>query len=748
VFIIESASAADETLVIFANRSNPSRLKVCKVAGPGIPINTLFTFTVVGYGATSAAHPQAATYGVVSRTFDVRAGDPAQGGTCEFVPGLGANPPGYNQFQTFVNGTPIYIFENGISVNNTIPQNPGQLRVSQIRVFGSAFTSTAIAGFSPNPNLTPAPATTEVFEVQGPFPIADLATINIPVNVADAGLVTDVNVGVRLNHTFDGDLQLNILDPAGRNVLLADNRGGAGDNYGTGANDCTGALTTFDDEAATGIAAGTAPFSGSFRPEGVPPAAGLSTFDGRGMNGIWTLQVADQAGLDVGTVGCARLTITNSAFVARAAVFARASIVEVEFTNFRFNPTTLKVCKIGLGSTLGQDFNFTIALVSPTIGGANPGNQFPAFSTNVTVTAGPDNAQGGNCTFVNGSGLLGGAFNQGSTITITEAAGNVTAISSLSSGPGGLAVDLPNRRATLSGPNGLVAGINSVVFTNAPAPIPAPERSVKFDFDGDSKADPAVWTASNGNWSWLASAESNVMRVRPFGVAGDKLVAADYDGDRKADYAVWRPSNGTWYLQKSTGFFEVHNWGEPGDIPQTGDFDGDGKSDMIIFRPSNGTWYVKTQSLNFSVFQFGIPTDRPIAADFDGDGRTDAAVFRNGVWYALESNTGFTVKQFGQTGDMPVPADFDGDGSADLAIFRPSNATWYIRNSAGYQVRQYGESSDVPVPADYDGDGKADMAVFRASVGRWYIRKSSLGESSSFEVMNLGSATDSAVQAQ
>ncbi|MEK7854753.1 MAG: ice-binding family protein, partial [Acidobacteriota bacterium] len=177
--IVESASAANETLLIFANRSNPSRVKVCKVAGPGIPINTLFTFTVVGWGATTAAHPQAATYGLVSRTFDVRAGDPAQGGTCDFVPGLGANAPGYNQFQTFVNGTPVYIYEHGVSVNNTIPQLPGQLRASQIRVFGSTFTNTAIAGFSPNPNLNPG------FTVPGASQTRSFTTGNIAVPIPD-----------------------------------------------------------------------------------------------------------------------------------------------------------------------------------------------------------------------------------------------------------------------------------------------------------------------------------------------------------------------------------------------------------------------------------------------------------------------------------------------------------------------------------------------------------------------------------
>jgi subtilisin-like proprotein convertase family protein len=738
--------------VIFANRSNPSRVKVCKVAGPGIPINTLFTFTVVGYGQTNAVHPQVANYAVVTRTFDVRAGDPAQGGSCEFVPGFGAPPPAWAPHQTFVNGTPVYIYENGISVNNTIPQNPGQLRVSTIVQSGSAFTSTAIAGFNPNPWLTPAAATTEVFDSNAAgTPLPDLTTVNIPVSVPDAGLITDVNVGVRLNHTFDSDLAISVQNPAGLGTALATNRGGGGDNFGTGNNDCTGALTTFDEDSANPVSGGAAPFSGTFNPDG-----NLDIYDGLGMNGNWNLRVADQVGADSGTFGCARLTIANSAFVARAAVFARAAVVEVTFVNFRFNPTVLKVCKIGIAGAannpVGATFNFTVSLVSPTFLGANGVGQlpmFPAFAQAVSVIAGPAGTQEGNCTFVNGSGLLGGAFNQGSTITITEADdpnSTLTGIRCPSCGPGGLTANLGTQTATLSGPNGLVAGINSVIFENTGNAPDIGERAVKFDFDGDRKADAAVWTPSTGVWSWRSSEENNALKQRGFGQAGDKLVAADYDGDGITDYAVYRPSEGKWYFQGSTGIYEYHNWGEAGDVPLTGDYNGDGRADFIIFRPSNGTWYVKTTNDEFAVFQFGIPTDRAVTADWDNDGRTDAGIFRNGTWYTLQSSTGFRITNFGQTGDVPVPADYDGDGAADFAVFR--NGTWYMLSATAYTVKAHGQAGDVPVPADYDGDSKADLAVFRAAEGRWYIRKSSLGESSTFETMNLGTSTDLAVPAQ
>ena len=737
VILQESTTSADETLVIFTNRSNPGRVKVCKIAGPGIPINTLFTFTVNGIGATNAAAPQFAIYGPVTRTFDVRAGDPASGGTCEFVPGFGANAPGYAQFQTFVNGTPVFVQEDGVSLNNTIPQLPGQLRVSRIRQFGSSFVPTA-QSHNPNPDLTPAAASNQSFSTGNiATPIIDVATINIPVNVPDAGLISDVNARVRLNHTFDADLDISLLNPVGTQVNLSDDNGGAGDDYGSGANSCAGTPTTFDDEAATAITAGAAPFAGAFSPEG-----SLATYDGSLTNGVWQLRVTDDLGADVGIVGCVTLDISNSAYVGRAAVFARVSVVEVEFTNFRFNPTVLKVCKIaGSPALLGTNFNFTVALVSPV---SQPGDVplFPAFSQAVSVTAGPA-AQGGNCSFVNGSALLGGAFNQGSTITITEAAAGTGTVSAItcSSCNGGLGVDLPNRRATLNGIGGLVAGINAVTFTN----VDAGDRpaQVRYDFDGDGKSDASV-RGTDGRWTYAASSAGNEHRGGYFGLATDKLVPADYDGDGKTDLAVWRPSNGNWYFNTGTDY-QVHTWGEAGDIPQTGDFNGDGKADFAIFRPSNGTWYIKHTDNTFRVFQFGIPTDKPAAADYDGDGRTDAGVFRSGTWYTQGSTAGFRVTQFGQTNDVPVPADYDGDGAADIAVYR--NGTWFALSATSYTVRTYGgNAGDVPVPADYDGDGKTDLAIFRPSEGRFYIKKSSALEGSNpDETISLGGATDTAV---
>ena len=115
---------------------------------------------------------------------------------------------------------------------------------------------------------------------------------------------------VRANHTFDGDLVFQLVGPDGTTVPLATNRGSSGDNFGSGANDCSGTPTVFDDAAATAIGTGLAPFAGSFKPE-----SPLSVFNGKAVTGQWKLRVADTAAGDTGTLGCVQLEITRQRFV-------------------------------------------------------------------------------------------------------------------------------------------------------------------------------------------------------------------------------------------------------------------------------------------------------------------------------------------------------------------------------------------------------------------------------------------------
>jgi len=97
-----------------------------------------------------------------------------------------------------------------------------------------------------------------------------------------------VRVQVDLDHTWDDDLTLTLISPMGTRVTLVDREGGGEDGFKN---------TLFDDTAAQSITAGSAPFTGTFQPEGK-----LADLAGELAAGTWSLEIQDRVSADGGTL--------------------------------------------------------------------------------------------------------------------------------------------------------------------------------------------------------------------------------------------------------------------------------------------------------------------------------------------------------------------------------------------------------------------------------------------------------------
>jgi cysteine-rich repeat protein len=144
--------------------------------------------------------------------------------------------------------------------------------------------------------------------------VSAMPALAIPDNMPAAPVTSDVMVNSAqvvskvvvyldsLTHTWDSDLTIGLVSPRGVLRDLSSGNGSSGDNY---------TRTFIDDGAATAITAGTAPFTGRFRPEQSISTSGAG-FRGQLAGGTWSLRLFDTATGDTGTLNAWTLLTCTS----------------------------------------------------------------------------------------------------------------------------------------------------------------------------------------------------------------------------------------------------------------------------------------------------------------------------------------------------------------------------------------------------------------------------------------------------
>lgn len=154
--------------------------------------------------------------------------------------------------------------------------------------------------------LTSVTVGAQTFSANPNSPINDYATTeyNIVVSGLSPSTIDTTNFGletvcINLTHTWDADLNIYIIAPDGTSGMLSLANGGSDDDY---TNTC------FNQNASTPITQGSAPFTGTFRPQG---QMGMVN-NGQNGNGTWKIRLVDTYPADAGTMISCSVTFGNN----------------------------------------------------------------------------------------------------------------------------------------------------------------------------------------------------------------------------------------------------------------------------------------------------------------------------------------------------------------------------------------------------------------------------------------------------
>ncbi|WP_149083317.1 MULTISPECIES: VCBS repeat domain-containing M23 family metallopeptidase [Microbacterium] len=252
----------------------------------------------------------------------------------------------------------------------------------------------------------------------------------------------------------------------------------------------------------------------------------------------------------------------------------------------------------------------------------------------------------------------------------------------------------------------------STVTRGTPIPMdfpglggPAGPSSVKFDINGDVKADMLAVRNDGYLVIYFGDGAGGTMLTHvggPGWATTAALVTGDFNGDGAGDFMQTRTDGGLYFYKGNhtstfTPTYLGPGWNTYSLVTGGVDFNGDGRRD-IVARGSNSNLYLYPGDGQGS---FGAPTqigvnwsafDKLIAGDFDKNGRGDL-IARNTageLWAYYGTATGLSAGQKigqGWSGFTTILSngDHNGDGNPDIIARRASDQTlWlYPGNGAG-----------------------------------------------------------------
>jgi len=157
-----------------------------------------------------------------------------------------------------------------------------------------------------------------------------IRTFNVTGNV----IITDVNIGVALTHTYRADLDITLTSPGGTVVSLMSFTAGDGNNLSDLFDDAAAQAITSHAVSSNDSTAAVPPYSHSFRPNGT-----LSSFNGQTSAGTWTLTICDGAGADTGNFTRSDLYISGNSFADLSLAMTRSSATPTYGTTFTYTLT-------------------------------------------------------------------------------------------------------------------------------------------------------------------------------------------------------------------------------------------------------------------------------------------------------------------------------------------------------------------------------------------------------------------------